>query len=165
MANRQRQRKRSTRWLFSQQFLGAVTSGATAAVTLITTGTGTETILRTRGELLVWLDSTPAANETQGWAAGLIVMPEGQSTTVVSSPITDGNAPYYWYEQGGIASEDTAPVGDSLGIKAARIVVDSKAMRIIRPDREVQFVVETQAFVGTAVVNFLLSTRTLVGES
>ncbi len=163
MANRRSPRRGDLRWVFTQLNFAAISSGGVSAQTAISAGTQPETIMRTRGELLVWIDASPAQGEVQGVGFGLIVMPEGQGTTVISSPISDGNAPFYWFEAFGLASEDTG-VARQEGLHMLRVPIDSKAMRRVRPDKEVQLVMESVAFSGATVVNAIVSFRTLLAS-
>ena len=121
--------------------------------------------MRIRGSLEVYLDvaTAIAVGDMIWWAAGMIVMPEGQGSTVVSSPIADGNAPWVWYATGVLASELAGTWEGAEGGFFHREVIDSRAMRIIRPDRELQLVVEATDIAGTSVLNFAVNARFLLG--
>ncbi len=160
MADRGRGRRRGqARWGFGSQFLSGLAAGTPQSAAIIAAGTLPSTVMRTRGEILVWMDGAPAAADAVVWAVGLIVMPEGQGTTVVSSPITDGNAPWFGFWTGTLAAEDTTLLQN--GTQYARIPIDSKAMRILRPDREVQIVAEQSTIGGAQVININFAARFL----
>jgi len=156
---------------FTQWTLGSATAFSidgtpgTGAVNVLSAGTSPATIMRIRGSFDIWLDvaTAIAVGDLIRWAAGMIVMPEGQGTTVVSSPIADGNASWLWYATGILTSELASTWDPAEGGMYHREVVDSKAMRVIRPDREVQFVVEGVDISGTSVLNCHLNARFLLG--
>lgn len=151
------------RWSgFSSAFNGL--SAGTGGITAATAGNAPETIMRTRGELTVYTDATQAPGGKVLISAGLIVMPEGTGTVVTSSPFSDSNAPWFWFEQVVIAYEEmVTDVIDVPVMTAARIVMDSKAMRRVRPDREIQLVVENTTLLGAMSVNLHLTGRFLFG--
>jgi len=122
-----------------------------------------ETLLRTRGNLICWADGnlTPPLSASIG--VGLILVPEGTGSTVLWSPITDGDAPWFWYEQFTIGYEEfVVDVIDSPGITSFRSVIDSKAMRITR-NQEIQAVVENVTSIGAVAVNIAINLRSLAG--
>jgi len=95
---------------------------------------------------------------------GIIKVPEGTSTTVVYDPVTDGDAPWLWYDFANLAYEEY--VTDVIGSTEAamrRIIVDNKAMRRTRPDEEYQFVATNQTTNGAAAVDIAFGFRTLIG--
>ena len=153
-----------TRWDRGAVQFAAFSAG-TSAVTFVTTGTQPATIMRIRGHLLAFLDTTQAPGTLIQIGIGLIVMPEGQSTTVVSSPITDDNAPWMWYESFALGYEEmVTDVIDVPTAAAIRIPIDNKAMRILRPDRELQLVVENATLGNAGSVNIVFTGSVLFGE-
>ena len=166
MARRDRGHSRlNVRWTLGGGSVLALAADSTAGIVVITEGVVNTTLMRTRGNLIAWLDGVQAPGQIISVGCGLIVNPGGQGTTVVSSPLTDGEAPWLWYETFVLAYEET--VTDVIavdGISSLRKEVDSKAMRVIRPDREVQFVVETINILGSPPVNVRLSSRFLIGD-
>ncbi len=89
-------------------------------------------------------------------------MPEGQSTTVVSSPITDDSAPWLWYTRFTLGYEEmVTDVVDVPGLSSYREVIDAKAMRVLRPDREVQLVFEQASVLSANNVNVVANFRGL----
>ncbi len=155
-----------TRWSGNVFTFAALASGATAALTLVTAATDTETLLRLRGELCCYLDAAQGPGSLQAVAIGAIVMPQGQGTTVVSSPFADDNAPWLFYEQFVIGYEEmVTDVVDVPGLPIFRKTIDVKAMRILRPDREVQLVVESVSVIGGGPsINLNATFRALFGS-
>ena len=153
-----------TSWVASINSFLPLSTGSTAALTFITAGSAASMIMRTRGNLVAFIDSTSAPGVLMDVGIGLIVMSEGQSTTVVSSPIADANAPWLYYSRFVVGHEEA--VVDAIGYQGLltyRETVDVKAMRIIRLDREVQCVVESVALGSVGGVNISLSARVLLG--
>ncbi len=154
----------NTRWVGIQ--LGTTSLGAgSVGQTYLSAGQIPETWLRMRGNLIASLTGTQAPGVLIEVAAGLIVVPEGTGATVTSSPLLDENAPWLWYSVFVLGYQETVTdVIDIPGMTSFREVIDNKAMRRIRPDREVQLVIEnvTIGNAGTAIVQ--LSTRVLLGS-
>ena len=94
-----------------------------------------------------------------------MIVPGGSGTTVTSSPLTDGDAPYFWYETGMVAYEEyVSDVINADGLTFFRGTIDSKAMRVLRPDQEVQVVFESQALEGSIILNADVNCRFLIGD-
>ncbi len=165
MANQRRTsgRRADLRWTRgSAAILGQTTAGVFGNSTIITTSERSETIMRTRGEILVWLDASGSvAGDILRWAAGFLIQQEGQ--TPASTPIADGEAPFFWYETGTLAAE-TAVGNVGAPSEMARIVVDSKAMRILRPNQEVEFIYEVVDVVGAPISNASINARFLLAD-
>ena len=112
-----------------------------------------ETHLRFRGEWVANMVGAAATQAGMSIAAGLILVPEGTDTTVLWSPITDGDAPWIWWDTFGLAyTEQVTDVAYSVMTSSARRVIDSKAMRKVR-NTEVQCVVELAAPTGLNAIN------------
>ncbi len=82
---------------------------------------------------------------------------------LTSLPITDGEAPFVWYETFHLWSETGTGADDAVA-QHHRLVVDSKAMRMLRPDQELVYVVETLAVVGAPVVDTGFAGRFLLAD-
>ncbi len=122
-----------------------------------------ETLLRTRGNLVSWLDGAQAPGTTVSVSCGLILVPEGTGSTVLWSPQTDADAPWFWFERFFLGYDEG--VVDTIacdGICSFRSVVDSKAMRIIK-NMEIQFVVEQSTTGLASDINTVLGGRFLAG--
>ncbi len=153
------------RWLGGTAFTFARSAGSTG-VTILAAGVPRETIMRTRGEILVAIDA-PQANPSGPIqvSLGLVLVPEGQGSTVIWDPFGDSEAPWFWYQETMIAYEEM--VTDVIAVQGAmfhRIILDSKAMRRAGVDEEVQFVA-TNTTLGTAMtVNISGAFRFLLGN-
>ena len=151
------------RWAGGVHTFNAVSAGSNAQVAV--TDGATETILRIRGEVLAYIDATSAPGKLMDVAIGMLVVQAGSSTTVIQSPIADPDAPWLFYERFTIGYEEmVTDVVDVPGIVSKRIVVDSKAMRILRPGREVQLVMQSSTLFTTSAVNLAFSFRMLLGS-
>ncbi len=152
------------RWSGATFSFLAQSAGSTAQV-FVTSASTTDTIMRIRGELLANFDATLASGRGIDVAIGAIVMPEGQGTTVVSSPISDEDAPWLFYERFALAYEEyVTDVISAQGAAVFRKTIDVKVMRILRPDRMMQLVVEQATVDGAAALNLRFSARILIGQ-
>ena len=152
------------RWSGGSNVFSALSAGSVAA-TMISGAATTDTIMRMRGELMAYVDTTQAPGGHVRIAVGAIVMPEGQGTTVVSSPITDDLAPWWFYETFALGYEEmVTDVIDVPGITSFRKTIDVKGMRILRPDQEMQIVVENLTIVSALSINVSIVDRILIGE-
>ncbi len=152
------------RWIGIQSASLAQSAGS-IAVTAIAAGTPAETVMRTRGELSCWFDGTPAPGEIVLVSCGLVVVPEGQGTTVIWDPFNDPNAPWFWFEEFTLGYEEMViDVIDVPAMSGVRKIVDSKAMRKTGPDEEVQFVVTNTTLSGGQDINTSLTGRLLAGH-
>jgi len=154
-----------TSWTLGSIAFNAIAAGGSAAFAIIGAGSAPATLLRSRGQMMAWYDGVQTPATTTRVAVGMIVMPEGQGTTVVSAPLTDPNAPWFYYSVFTLGYEeyafDTLQAG---ALSSYREIIDDKAMRIIRPDREVQVVIESAAVQGAgSAVNVALDARFLLG--
>ncbi len=125
-----------------------------------------ETILRIRGEWAATLAGSQASAVGVSVAAGLILVPEGTGTTVLWSPLSDGDAPWMWWDTMSLMySEFVTDVVWSSNVSDGRRVVDSKAMRKVR-NRELQLVVEQATMTGlsAASIQGALTARVLAGS-
>ena len=152
------------RWIGLSAMVGALSAGS-QAVTALASGSIPETLLRIRGELMVWFDGPSAEGKHIVVSCGLLVVSAGQGTTVVLNPGDDAPAPWLWYWRGSIGYEEVvADVVDVPALTAARVVVDNKSMRKLRPEREIQFVVTNGTGLAAASVNVSLNGRMLLGS-
>ncbi len=141
-------------------------SAGTSAQVAIGSQTTEETLLRVRGSLMAYVDAAQAPGGQALIGVGLIVMPEGTATTVTSSPISDGNAPWLWLSTFTLGYEEmVTDVIDIPGLTSYRETIDSKAMRILRPDREIQIVAENVTGLTALSVNIAVMNRYLMQVS
>ncbi len=146
---------------FSALFSGF--SAGTSAVLTVIAQHLPETIMRTRGEALVYADATGGPGGLALISIGMILVPEGTGSTVLWSPFTDADAPWFYYDVFHIGYEEK--VVDNIGVQgamASRKVIDSKAMRIVK-NSEVQVVVENTSLIGSESVNVAIAGRILAG--
>ncbi len=122
-----------------------------------------ETLLRLRGNLYCYADLNQASGVSVSVGVGIILVPEGTGTTVLWSPISDGDAPWIWVEYFSIGYEEmVTDVVDVPGITSFRSVIDNKAMRIVR-NQEMQVVFENVTQIGAMSINALVNVRALAG--
>ena len=138
-------------------------SVGTIAVNMLPAQHLPETILRIRGEALVYLDGAQTPGGLAQVAMGLILVPDGTGATVLWSPVTDGTAPWIWFDTFHVGYEEyVTDVISSQVASGARRVIDSKAMRKVR-NRELQLVVENVTRLSAVSVNVVLAGRVLSG--
>ncbi len=153
---------RTLRWDLSTIALGALTVGNPVAATIVVAGAITETLMRMRGSVEAHLTSTIALGDAVHVGVGVIKAQSGQGTTVFSSPLSDGEAPWIWVDYFTLVSEDaSASSVDGTDMKHIRHEIDSKAMRILRPDIELQIVGETVDVNGAPAVDIFSIIRFL----
>ncbi len=167
MPNRGRHAKKidNVHWTFGSWQAASFTAG-TVAVNVLSAQHLPETLLRIRGEQAASIDGTAAPGVGIALAMGIIQVPEGTGTTVLWSPITDGDAPWIWWDIFHLQYEEM--VIDVIGAQAclsARRVIDSKAMRKLR-NTELQFVAENATIAGFNAGGVMLygSARFLAGS-
>ena len=157
-------RKADLRWTFGSASFLAQAAG-TVATTILSSGNTSQTLMRTRGELLAFIDAVQAPGALVRVGCALLVVPSGLGATVLSSPLTDGEAPFFWYEAFSIGHEEM--VTDVIGVEGLpikRIPLDAKAMRVIRPDQEVQAVLEVVNIGTAANINVSITARFLLAD-
>jgi len=126
-----------------------------------------ETLLRIRGEWVSGFHANVANQVGVAVVCGLILVPEGTGSTVLWSPITDGDAPWIWWDAMHLMNlEAVADVVAGQEVLSGRRVIDSKAMRRVR-NTELQMVVEqaTLGALSAAAVTVSVSARVLAGQS
>ncbi len=149
--------------LFSEAF---VSQGAgAAAVTAFPAQHLPETLMRIRGEWAAELVGPLAAGFGVQIAIGMALVPEGTGTTVLWSPITDGDAPWMWWDVFNLFYREMVVDVIGTNMVGARRVIDSKAMRKVR-NRELQIVIENATITGlsAASVDVSLGGRALAGS-
>ena len=151
-------------WGVASGVISALTTGSSAALNFIAVGTQPATLLRMRGEVLVYADGVQATGGLSRVTMGVIKVPEGSSTTVRYDPETDPNAPWLWYDVAHVGYEEMVDnVVDVPVVSGRRILVDNKAMRRIRPDEEFQIVFTNTTIIGGLSVNCAYLMRVLQG--
>ena len=140
-------------------------SSGSAAGQVLAAGTPAETILRMRGWCKAWIDGLQAPASAVLVTAGLILVPEGQGSTVIWEPFGDANAPWIWYTSFIIGYEEmVADAIDVPTLSSQSVLIDNKAMRKGSPDEELQLVITNSTLAGAASINSSLSGRILLGH-
>jgi len=157
-------RRADLRWTLGNAAFSAV--GATsAASTIVIAGNTSQTIMRTRGSLVAWLNDTTAPGVHIRVGVGFLLAQSGVGTNVFSAPLDDGDAPFFWYETFSLAYEES--VTDVIavdGISSYRSEINSKAMRVLRPDQEVQCVVQQETVGSSGTINIGITARFLLAD-
>ncbi len=125
-----------------------------------------ETLMRMRGEWVSTFSATAASGLGVAVTVGIIQVPEGTGSTVLWSPITDGNAPWIWWDTFHLIYQElVTDVVAAQPAMAGRRVIDSKAMRKLR-NTELQVVIENATISGLtgASVHAVGSLRFLAGS-
>ena len=152
-----------TAWDLSSGFASALSAG-NQAFEFSSVGSQPSTLLRIRGEISCWLDGTDAPPVGIQVNYGIILVPEGSGSTPRYTPFGDANAPWLLYGQGTIGYEEAVTdVVAVQNIMSFSHTIDNKAMRIIRPDVEMQLVVENTSVGGAGAINFSYNLRWLQG--
>jgi len=122
-----------------------------------------ETLMRTRGSVLTYLDGVQAPGVLVRVGLGMILVPEGTSTTVLWSPITDEDAPWWWYSTFELGYEEQVVDVVACGaLSCYRQEIESKAMRVVK-NMELQLVVENETLGSASAINVAGSGRFLSG--
>ncbi len=163
MANRHVKKMDNLIWGTASGFFNSVSAGSTG-ILFATSGTLPTTLLRLRGEVLYTLEGASAPGQLIRCTMGIIKVPEGTGTTVLWEPVADSNAPWIWYDQAFLNyTEYVIDVVGSTEAASKRSVVDNKAMRRLRPDEELQIVLENTTIDSAGTCNVPYSIRFLLG--
>ena len=154
-----------TRWGgFAGNFL-AFAAGTGAVQLAASSPISRETILRTRGSLVCSIDGAAAPGALVLVSVGFQLVPSGTGTTVLRDPSTDAAAPWFYYTEFHVGYEEmVTDVVDVPGISSYREVIDSKAMRILRPETEIQMVVSNNTVAAAKSINICVAGRFLFGD-
>ena len=161
MANKRSGRRADLRWTLGSFVVASLAAGASASFAVIPGGITSQTIMRVRGSWSVWMDSSTVAADVVRFAIGLLTVQSG--ATAASLPLTDGEAPFFWYDIVTLAAEEVLG-GTRAGMSNYRAVIDGKAMRVLRPDRDVLCVMESADVVGATVLNAAFDGRFLLAD-
>jgi len=153
------------RWTGGNAIVASALTAGSVAVVALAAGVPRETIMRTRGEVLVTLDGQQTPSGLVLISMGLVLVPEGQGTTVIWDPFGDSEAPWFWFRETFVGyDEGVTDVIDFPGMTTSRMIVDSKAMRRANVDEEIQFVVTNTTVDGARQVNVGAAFRFLLGN-
>ncbi len=125
-----------------------------------------QTVMRTRGQVLVFVDGAQAPSNSVQVAIGVHVVPKGTDTTVLVSPLTEAEGDWLVWRTAALGYEEmVTDVVDVPGITSYRFEIDSKAMRKMKPGEELQFVATTVTAGGGGMsINLVGQLRTLLGS-
>ena len=151
------------RWSGANHSFLAATAGSSAQ--LMVSDGDRETILRIRGEIISYGDGVQDPDGALiDCALGAMVVQAGSGTTVIQAPLTDEDAPWFFYERWQLGYEEmVVDVIDVPGITSYRKTIDSKSMRILREGREVQLVFEQITLNNAMTANTSFGFRMLLG--
>ena len=120
------------------------------------------TMVRLRGEVLVFIDASSAPGKLVDISMGIIKVPAGTGTTVLVDPFGEPSASWIWYDVCHLGYEEyVTDVIDSPLITACRVKIDSKAMRKLFNEEEIQFVVTNTTLATASSVNIAAGVRLL----
>ena len=157
----QRKLKNRYQWELSTGVFAAQAAGQ-AELQFSTVGVLQSTLVRIRGEVLCLIDGVQALGGLVTIYYGIILVSEGSAANPRYDPLADANAPWLLYGTGVLGYEEAVTdVIDVPGITSFRHVIDNKAMRIIRPDQEMQFVMRNSTTATAISVNMAYSLRWL----
>ncbi len=160
---------RRTDYVWSGLAAGAAVMGS------ITTGTAIQgiisfdlagTLRRIRGEVQAMFTTAAAANSMKVLAVGLIMASSDAvvaGATAIPSPATDLKAPWVWHGFLLLARTATTEGQDSF-MTSARLSIDSKAMRRVKPNEDLVFVMDPVDLVGTEGAQLQLAVRALIAS-
>ena len=120
------------------------------------------TLVRIRGEITGYIDAAAAPGGLVQVNYGIILVEDGAGTGSRWTPVDDATAPWLLYGTALLGYEEmVTDVVDVPGLTSFRYVIDSKAMRIVRPDQEMQFVCENTTVFTARAINVAYSLRWL----
>ncbi len=166
MANKSRRSGRApnVHWTGIQGFTAALSAGS-VGVLLSSSQHATETLLRLRGNLTAWIDGAQAGGQSVIASIGIHLVPEGTGITVTVDPFGDPSRSWWYYSTFVLGYEEyVTDAVDAAGLSVFREIVDVKAMRIVRPDTELQMVITNTTLVSAASINVSLDARALSQE-
>ena len=124
-----------------------------------------ETLVRTRGEILVALDG-PTDNDVKCVGIGIMIVTDAAlaaGATAVPSPTDDLDAPWVWHQFVNLSAE-SATQTESLGTQVARYQIDSKAMRKVKASEAIIIVADGINGGGTPQADVSYGFRVLLGD-
>ena len=122
-----------------------------------------ETLMRLRGEVLVWMDPAGLAIGDLMTVAWGVIRSASGSTDVGVSPITEGGANWLAYGVVHLGVEELTQVGVE-GLAMMRFEVDSKSMRKLRENESLYVVFQGVDIAGAPAWNAAFSLRGLIAR-
>ena len=151
------------RWTGDTLINFAAISAPGAALSLFQAGeTSKFTIMRTRGRILVALDSTAADGDAVLVTVGMKVVPKGTDAMVLINPVSEAEGDWFVWDTTALIQDISQPIQS--GASWYRFDIDSKAMRRLGPGQQIQLNV-ANATLGTAqAINAFGQIRMLLGS-
>ncbi len=147
-------------WQFSEVSSLAQSAGVVAVLYL--TANHPITVLRIRGEFVVYLDGTQTPGALVSIQAGLIHRRSGARSTAVAEPRAESETRWLWYNTTILGYEEqVTDVIDAPVLTAVRVHVDNKAMLKMKSEDELQFVITNSTLGNAASINAVFSGRLL----
>jgi len=149
----------------------AIQSVTVAGATTVTLGklfVTKETIVRVRGMLTLWLEVATTIGDGYSDIVAAIGVVSNDAFTAggaaIPNPVGDAQwSGWLWYQNiGPIIGQSVTESENTGALSQVRIPIDSKAMRKVSPNDAIFGVVESVTEVGTATLNFFMSTRMLI---
>jgi len=154
---------RRTDYTWQGVTFGATLAAAGNVTQVITTPQASSTVMRLRGELVASIDG-PVDNDKVAINCGIIVVTEEQvagGASTMPSPAGDLDAEWIWH--GFLLLLSQAVVATAQLTQAARLTIDSKAMRRIKQTQSVILIVENTSLAGTPATDVMGGVRALFG--
>ena len=168
MARRSGKKIETVRWTGDTVInTAALASGGSAAIQLYQVGDqeAAPTLLRTRGQISVYVDGVQAPGGSSLVTLGVHVVPKGSDATITSTPLTEAEGDWFVWRTAVLAYEEM--VTDVIAVErmlSFRFEIDSKAMRKMKPGQEIQFVVASITnLAGGVAINVAGQLRFLLG--
>ena len=128
----------------------------------VTSGGGA-TLVRTRGQGIVHFDADAIADVALlGLGLGIFSSDAfAQGAAALPGPITEVDFPWVWHSVYSLGPVVTATANEESLIQNIPFVLDSKAMRILKPSETMGFVAEVLVTSGGGTVDFSVAARQL----
>ncbi len=165
MARRHAKKITETRWGGFSAGASALAAGTIGVNIAASSAISRETILRVRGTLVAYLDGTQAPGAQIRVSVGWRLAADGTGTTVTVDPNTDAGYPWFYFSEFILGYEEAVTDVIAMpGLSVYREVIDSKAMRVIRPFQEIQLVISNVTTGAASPVNVQMQGRILFGD-
>ncbi len=146
-----------------------ITTGASVVTTVVSEAdlenVPDPTLVRCRGDVLVQMTASAATPGRVVITMGIIVVrATALAVPAVPSPLTRGDSDWIWWTAVGLnisGGSVAAPNSDGRSI-VKRVMIDSKAMRKIKPNEAIVFVMENIVLTSTQTVDVLGGLRLLL---
>ena len=154
-------------WLAIPAFNDSLT-GDNTFVTAALSFVGPGTILRTRGRILLAMNpSGKAADDSVKITFGLGLVSTDAFTlgaTAMPDPAGEPEYPWLWWDEVNLRSMIATTNESGFGPENRELIVDTKAMRKVKPGQSLTLVIQYANITGTPIVNSEVSQfRTLIG--